>query len=92
MGGTILLGGQTLFANTTTTFNLQTIAGCDSIVIVNVTEILVSVFEGIPDIFSPNGDGVNDLFFSIGLNQNKKLKPDLLLKFCRFVPLINYKD
>ncbi len=73
-GGTILFSGQTLLPNTTTTFNLQTTAGCDSIIIVNVTEILVSVFEGIPDIFSPNGDGVNDLFFPIGLNQNDVIR------------------
>jgi gliding motility-associated-like protein len=68
-GGTILFAAQTFLPNTTTTFNLQTAGGCDSIIIVIVTEIEVSVFEGIPDIFSPNGDGVNDLFFPIGLNQ-----------------------
>ncbi|CAA6819092.1 MAG: internalin, putative, partial [uncultured Aureispira sp.] len=42
VGSSILYNGQTLFPGTTTTFNLQTVAGCDSTVTINVLSFPIS--------------------------------------------------
>ena len=61
----VTYNGQLVDLGTTTIFNLQTSSGCDSIVIFNLSQ----GFIGIPDAFTPNGDGINDLFRPVGIKR-----------------------
>ena len=61
-GVPILYNGTQLSIGEQRTFTFKNVYGCDSTIVVNINGKGFAGMNGVPNIFSPNNDGINDCF------------------------------